>query len=93
MPLLQIKDLKLDFTTRDHSVRALDGVSFQMEPGESVCLVGESGSGKSITALSVARLLPSPPADYVDGKIYLEGRDVLTMTKRELRRARGGTVS
>ena len=93
MPLLQIKDLKLDFTTRDHSVRALDGVSFQMEPGESVCLVGESGSGKSITALSVARLLPSPPADYVDGKIYLEGRDVLTMTKRELRRVRGGTVS
>ena len=93
MPLLEIKNLKLDFVTRDSSVRALDGVGFQMEPGESVCLVGESGSGKSITALSIGRLLPSPPAQYVEGKIWLEGRDVLTMSKRELRRVRGGTVS
>ena len=93
MPLLEIKNLKLDFVAGDTSVRALDGVSFQMEPGESVCLVGESGSGKSITALSVGRLLPTPPARYVDGKIWLEGRDVLTMSKRELRRVRGGVVS
>jgi oligopeptide/dipeptide ABC transporter ATP-binding protein len=74
-------------------LRALDGVSLSMEPGETVCLVGESGSGKSVTALSVARLVPSPPAHYVGGEIFLEGRDVLKLSPSELRGIRGGVVS
>lgn len=93
MPLLEVKNLKLEFATPTGSVRALDGVGFQMERGESVCLVGESGSGKSITALSIARLVPSPPARVVEGQIFLEGHNVLTMSKKELRRFRGGVAS
>jgi oligopeptide/dipeptide ABC transporter ATP-binding protein len=93
MPLVEIDDLTLDFTSNGGFVRALDGVSFQIEPGETVCLVGESGSGKSISALSIARLVPSPPARYVGGRILLQGQDVLKMHKKELRSVRGGVVS
>jgi oligopeptide/dipeptide ABC transporter ATP-binding protein len=93
MPLLQIENLTLDFISNGHPLRALDGVSLEVAEGESVCLVGESGSGKSITALSIARLLPSPPAHYPDGQILLQGKDVLQLHKRELRKIRGGVVS
>ncbi|MGV3771763.1 MAG: ABC transporter ATP-binding protein [Verrucomicrobiales bacterium] len=93
MPLLEISDLKLDFATRERRVRVLDGVSLQIAEGETLCLVGESGSGKSVTALSIGRLLPSPPAEYCGGEIRLNGQDILSMDKRELRRIRGGVVS
>ncbi|HKQ38819.1 MAG TPA: ATP-binding cassette domain-containing protein, partial [Verrucomicrobiae bacterium] len=76
-PLLEIKDLKLEFVSGAKALRAVDGVSFAIHPGETVCLVGESGCGKSVTALSIARLVPSPPARYVGGEILLRGRDVL----------------
>ena len=66
MPLVEIKNLQLDFGSGANAVRAVDGLSLTIEPGETVCLVGESGSGKSITALSLARLLPTPPAHYAD---------------------------
>lgn len=92
MPLLEIQDLKIEFAAGGASWPALDGVSLSIEAGETLCLVGESGSGKSITALSIARLLPSPPARYVGGRILLEGRDVLGMSAAELRRIRGGVV-
>jgi oligopeptide/dipeptide ABC transporter ATP-binding protein len=92
MPLLEIKNLELEFGHGRDIVRAVDGVSLSVEPGETLCLVGESGSGKSVTALSVARLLPSPPAQYVGGEILLEGRNVLTMRPVELREIRGGLV-
>ena len=71
----------------------MDDVSLSIEAGETLCLVGESGSGKSVTALSIARLVPSPPARYVSGEIRLDGRDVLKMSKTELRHIRGGVVS
>lgn len=93
MPLLEIKNLQLEFGDQEHCVRALDGVSLSLEAGETLCLVGESGSGKSVTALSIARLLPSPPAQYRGGEILLNGRDVLKMPARELRSIRGGLVS
>jgi oligopeptide/dipeptide ABC transporter ATP-binding protein len=93
MPLLAVQDLKLDFLNGGHPVRVLDGVSFTVSEGDTVCLVGESGSGKSVTALSLARLLPSPPATYVGGSILLEGRDVLLMRKRALREIRGKVIS
>lgn len=93
MPLLEIENLCLDFVSEGRAVRALDGVSLSLEPGETLCLVGESGSGKSITALSIGRLLPSPPARYIGGEIFLEGRDTLKMSPAELRTVRGRIVS
>ncbi|MEK7706632.1 MAG: ABC transporter ATP-binding protein [Verrucomicrobiota bacterium] len=93
MPLLEIKNLALDFLAGDASLRAVDGVSLSIETGETVCLVGESGCGKSVTALSIARLVPTPPARYLGGEILLNGRDVLKMSKAELCDIRGGVVS
>ena len=93
MPLLEIKNLQIEFGSGARAARAVDGVSLSLEAGKTLCLVGESGSGKSVTALSIARLLPSPPARYVGGEIRLEGRDVLKMSSRELRGIRGGIVS
>ncbi len=93
MPLLEIKNLALDFFTGDTSLRAVDGVSLTIETGEVVCLVGESGCGKSVTALSIARLVPVPPARYVGGEILLNGRDVLKMSNAELCDIRGSVVS
>src|SRR5438309_1997732 len=93
MALLEIRNLKLEFIAGDRSLRAVDDVSITINAGETVCLVGESGCGKSVTALSIARLVPSPPAKYVGGQILLNGRDVLQMPKDELRNIRGGVVS
>jgi oligopeptide/dipeptide ABC transporter ATP-binding protein len=91
--LLEIKHLKLEFLSGDAALRAVDDVSLAIEAGETVCLVGESGCGKSVTALSIARLVPTPPARYAGGEILLNGRDVLKMSKSGLREIRGGTVS
>ena len=93
MPLVEIKNLKLDFVAGDRALRAVDDVSLTINAGETVCLVGESGCGKSVTALSIARLVPTPPARYAGGQILLNGRDVLQMSKTELREIRGGVVS
>ncbi len=93
MSLLEIKNLKLDFIAGERSLRAVDDVSITINAGETVCLVGESGCGKSVTALSIARLVPTPPARYVGGEILLNGQDVLKMSKTELRGIRGGVVS
>lgn len=91
--LVEIRDLVIEFATDGSPVRAIDGVSLTIGAGETVCLVGESGCGKSVTALSIARLVPSPPARYVSGEIRLSGRDVLRMSKDELREIRGSVVS
>jgi len=93
MVLLEIKNLKMDFGKNADALRAVDGVSFNIGAGETVCLVGESGCGKTVTALSIARLVPTPPANYVGGEILLNGRDVLKMSGSELRSIRGGVVS
>jgi oligopeptide/dipeptide ABC transporter ATP-binding protein len=93
MPLLEIRNLQIEFGRGPNALRAVDGVSLSLEPGKTLCLVGESGSGKSVTALSVARLLASPPAFYPAGEILLAGRDVLKMNAAELRAVRGGLVS
>ncbi|MCC6231595.1 MAG: ABC transporter ATP-binding protein [Verrucomicrobiales bacterium] len=89
MPLLEIRDLCLDL----HGTRVVDGLSLTLEPGQSLCLVGESGCGKSVTALSLARLLDSPPASYPRGEIHLAGQNVLQLDSRALRQLRGAVVS
>jgi oligopeptide/dipeptide ABC transporter ATP-binding protein len=91
--LLEIKNLQIDFASGGRQLRAVDGVSFSIAAGESISLVGESGCGKSATALSIARLLPSPPATYAGGEIWLDGVEVLRAKKEQLRNLRGGVVS
>src|SRR5437868_4290424 len=91
--LLEIKNLQIDFVSSDSTVRAVDGVSLTIAEGETLCLVGESGCGKSATALSIARLLPSPPAKYSGGEILINGQDALKASKSELRKIRGAIVS
>jgi oligopeptide transport system ATP-binding protein len=93
MPLLEIRNLTLDFVSGGSSARTLDGVFLTVNEGETVCLVGESGSGKTVTAMSVAQLLPSPPARYQNGEILVQGQDVLRMSKKDLRALRGGVVN
>ncbi|HEV2318807.1 MAG TPA: ABC transporter ATP-binding protein [Verrucomicrobiae bacterium] len=92
MTLLEIKDLKMDFGKNAEALRAIDGISLTINAGESVCLVGESGCGKTVTALSIGKLVPMPPANYVEGEILLNGRDVLKMSRPELQKIRGGVV-
>jgi oligopeptide/dipeptide ABC transporter ATP-binding protein len=91
--LLEIKNLILEFGSRERPLRAIDDVSLAIQTGETVCLVGESGSGKSVTALSIAGLVPTPPARYLAGQILLSGEDVLRMSAGQLRKIRGGVVS
>ena len=92
MALLEIKNLQLEFGSGPGAARAVDGLSLRLEAGQTLCLVGESGSGKSVTALSIAQLLPMPPARYSGGEILLHGHDVLRMDNAALRKIRGGVV-
>ena len=92
-PLLEITDLRTWFFTRDGVVRAVDGVSFHVAPGETLAIVGESGCGKSVTALSVLRLIPSPPGRIVSGRIRFAGRDLLGLSEPEMRDVRGNEIS
>jgi peptide/nickel transport system ATP-binding protein len=92
-PILDIADLRTWFFTRDGVVRAVDGVSFHVIPGETLAIVGESGCGKSVTALSVLRLIPSPPGRVVSGRIRFAGRDLLELSEAEMRDVRGNEIS
>jgi len=83
----------MDFGKNAGALRAIDDVSLHIGAGETVCLVGESGCGKTVTALSIGKLVPTPPANYVGGEILLNGTDVLKMSSEALRSIRGGVVS
>jgi oligopeptide/dipeptide ABC transporter ATP-binding protein len=88
-----VRGLCLEFHKDGQVLPAVEDVSFDIAPGETLCLVGESGSGKSVTALAIARLLPTPPARYAGGEILLDGQDVLRLGNAGLRELRGGVVS
>ena len=90
--LLNVKELRAGFATAEGFVRAVDGVSFEIRRGEVLGLVGESGCGKTVTALSLLRLLPRPPAVIEGGRALFHGRDLLTMPIAELRQLRGGKI-
>jgi peptide/nickel transport system ATP-binding protein len=92
-PLLEIEGLKTHFFTRDGIVRAVDGVSFSIAPGETLAVVGESGCGKSVTSLSVLRLIASPPGRIVAGRIRFQGQDLLELSERRMRDIRGNEIS
>ena len=91
--LLQVENLKTWFFVSDGIIKAVDGVTFNVNKGEVLGLVGESGSGKSVTARSIMRLVPDPPGKIVDGKVLLEGLDLLKITEYDMRRIRGGKIS
>src|SRR3979409_1735931 len=91
--LLEVKDLSVTFGTGDNAVRAVRGVSFSIERGETLALVGESGSGKSVTALSVLQLLPYPTASHPTGSIRFQGRELVGAPARDLLAVRGIRVS
>ena len=93
MSLLTVDDLRVHLFTGRGVVRAVDGVSFSIEPGKSLGIVGESGCGKTMTALALMRLIPSPPARIVSGSIYFDGQDVVTMDAARLRALRGGDIA
>jgi ABC-type dipeptide/oligopeptide/nickel transport system ATPase component len=92
-PLLDIRNLAIDFATENGRVEAVKGISFTLAEGETLAIVGESGSGKSVTGLALTRLLPEPQAVYRTGEILLHGRDVLKMSPHELRDIRGAKIA
>ncbi len=92
-PLLSIQDLVVDFRTEDGIVHAVDGVSYDLYPGEILGIVGESGSGKSVSTLALLGLIPMPPGRIVSGTAMFKGRDLLRLKKRELRKVRGNEVA
>ncbi|HYX30668.1 MAG TPA: ABC transporter ATP-binding protein, partial [Pyrinomonadaceae bacterium] len=91
--LLTVTDLRTYFETEDGTVKAVDGISFEIKHGETLGIVGESGSGKSIANLSLMRLIPEPPGKIVSGSVNFHGRDVLKMTAREVRELRGKRIA
>ena len=90
--LLEISGLHTEFRTGAGIVRAVDGVSYSVEAGETVAIVGESGSGKSVAALSILRLIPDPPGRISAGSVIFAGRDLLTLPESEMREIRGGEI-
>lgn len=91
-PLLEVRGLRTEFRTGAGLVRAVDGVSYTVEAGETVAIVGESGSGKSVGALSILRLIPDPPGRIVGGQVLFDGRDLLSLSQAEMRDVRGRDI-
>jgi len=91
--LLDVRNLKTYFHVLDGVVPAVDGVSFDLERGETIGIVGESGSGKSVTALTIMRLLDLPPAEIADGEIWFDGREILSLPIEEMRKLRGNDIA
>jgi len=91
--VLEVNDLQTYFVTRWGVVKAVDGVSFNLRKGETLGIVGESGSGKSVTALSMMRLVPSPPGHIVGGEVFLEGENILELPEKEMEKVRGSRIA
>ena len=92
MPLLEVRDLRTHFFTDTGVVKAVDGVSYQVEEGETLAIVGESGSGKSVSALSIMGLIPDPPGRIVGGEILFRGRDLLQLNEQDMGHIRGKDI-
>src|SRR5437764_8163944 len=92
-PLLQLHDLNVAFNTERGQIRPVRDVSYAIYPGQTLAVVGESGCGKSVTAMSILRLIPSPPGKVLGGRILFEGRDLLALSEREMRHVRGKEIA
>ena len=91
--LLQVRGLKTQFFTQDGVVNAVNGISYDLNEGETLGIVGESGCGKSVSVLSVMRLIPTPPGRIVAGEVMYQGRDLLTIDEEEIRQVRGNKIA
>ena len=91
--VLSVEDLRTHFTTRWGTVKAVDGISFDLRKGETLGIVGESGCGKSVTMLSLMRLIPTPPGRIVSGKIILDGEDIVPIDEQEMAQIRGSKIA
>ncbi len=91
--LLQVKDLRTYFYTEEGVVKAVDGITYDVEEGETLALVGESGCGKSVSALALLRLIPIPPGRIVSGEVLFQGEDLLKLNEDEIRHVRGNRIS
>jgi len=91
--LLDVRDLRTYFHVMDGTVKAVDGVTFSIRRGGRLALVGESGCGKSVTALSIMRLIDIPPGEFAGGQILFDGKDLLKLKDREIRKVRGGEIA
>src|SRR6476660_3945927 len=91
--LLTVKNLRTWFQTEDGVVKAVDGVTFELEKGETIGIVGESGSGKSVSNLSIMRLIPEPPGKIVEGEIIFDGIDVRSLSIDDVRKIRGKRIA
>jgi len=91
--LIDVNDLKTYFYTEDGVVRAVDGVDFEIYPGETLGIVGESGCGKSVTSLSIMRLIESPPGKIAGGSIMFDGKDLTKLSQNQMRKIRGNEIS
>jgi oligopeptide/dipeptide ABC transporter ATP-binding protein len=92
-PVLSIRDLAVHFTTDDGVVKAVDGLTYDVYPGETLGIVGESGSGKSVSTMSILGLIPTPPGKIVSGEAMFQGHDLLKLSKRALRHVRGNQMA
>ena len=92
-PILAVSELRTQFFLENGIVKAVDGVSFSINPRETLCLVGESGCGKSITAMSILRLIPDPPGKIVSGKILYKNENLLSLSEKKMRQLRGKEIS
>ncbi|MGN0967946.1 MAG: ABC transporter ATP-binding protein [Oscillospiraceae bacterium] len=91
--LLSVKDIEVRYETKDEIVQAVNGVSFDLNYGETIGLVGETGAGKTTIARSILRILPTPPAKFVKGQIFFDGQDLYGLKEEEMRKIRGGRIS
>jgi oligopeptide/dipeptide ABC transporter ATP-binding protein len=92
-PLLGVNNLKVYFQGVGERARAVDGISFEVRPKETVCIVGESGCGKTVTALSILGLIPSPPGEIVDGEILFSGQNLLKLDEKAMQHIRGNQIA
>ncbi len=92
-PVLSIRDLVVEFKTEDGIVHAVDGLTYDVYPGETLGIVGESGSGKSVSTMSILGLIPQPPGRIVSGEAWFKGKDLIKLSKKDLRKIRGDEVA
>src|SRR5690349_21057324 len=92
-PLLQLRDLNIGFDTSRGLLRPVRDVNYAVYPGQTLAVVGESGCGKTVTALSILRLIPEPPGKYLGGQINFDGRDLLSLSEKQMRAVRGKEIA